>query len=240
MMIKRTLILLFVFLISLNASAFAYVITDPPGDQGDQEGDSINQKIDGKKEGYWIIWAHMRNLPDFKPNDKIEEGNYKTNRKIGMWKKYWANGNLKSEIEVFISSMFLPILESDDSVFDHRMLVLEVFARLCQDSYTVVELFINYDCSDDISSESGVFERIVGAMSKISQTSCDGEPHSGAIQRTKSMRLLALRSLVSLTKCMVEFTDVQPATVSTASARGSIGGGGNWYECSGFNASSFK
>ena len=135
--------------------------------------------------------------------------------------------NLKSEIEVFISSMFLPILESDDSVFDHRMLVLEVFARLCQDSYTVVELFINYDCSDDISSESGVFERIVGAMSKISQTSCDGEPHSGAIQRTKSMRLLALRSLVSLTKCMVEFTDVQPATVSTASARGSIGGGGS-------------
>jgi len=96
MMIKKTLILLFVFLISFNASSFANVITDPPGEQ---EGDSINQKIDGKKEGYWIIWAHMRNLPDFKPNDKIEEGNYKTNRKIGMWKKYWANGNLKSEIE---------------------------------------------------------------------------------------------------------------------------------------------
>ena len=83
MMIKRTFILLFVFLISVNAHAFASLITDPPVDQ---EGDSINQKIDGKKEGYWIIWAHMRNLPDFKPNDKIEEGNYKTNRKIGLWK----------------------------------------------------------------------------------------------------------------------------------------------------------
>ena len=79
MMIKKTLILLFVSLISFNASSFANVITDPPGEQ---EGDSINQKIDGKKEGYWIIWAHMRNLPDFKPNDKIEEGNYKTNRKM--------------------------------------------------------------------------------------------------------------------------------------------------------------
>ena len=116
--------------------------------------------------------------------------------------------NLKSEIEVFISSMFLRILESDDSVFEHRMLVLEVFARLCQDSYTVVEMFINYDCSDEISSESGVFERIVGAMSKISQTSCIGDPNSPQIQRLKHMRLLALRSLVSLTKCMVEFTDV--------------------------------
>lgn len=96
MKINRTIILLFVFLISFNANAFANVFTIP---LGNQEGDSINQKIDGKKEGYWIIWAHMRNLPDFKPNDKIEEGNYKTNRKIGMWKKYWPNGNLKSEIE---------------------------------------------------------------------------------------------------------------------------------------------
>ena len=51
-MIKRTFILLFVFLISVNAHAFAPLITDPPADQ---EGDSINQKIDGKKEGYWII-----------------------------------------------------------------------------------------------------------------------------------------------------------------------------------------
>ena len=115
--------------------------------------------------------------------------------------------------------MFLRILESDDSVFDHRMLVLEVFARLCQDSYTVVELFINYDCSDEISSESGVFERIVGAMSKISQTPCDGDPNSPQVLRMKNMRLLALRSLVSLTKCMVEFTDVQPPSRSTSSSK---------------------
>ena len=92
MLIKRAYILLIAFLVGFNANA----MTDPPGDQ---ENDTINQKIDGKKEGYWIIWAHMRNLPDFKPNDKIEEGNYKSNRKIGMWKKYWPNGNLKSEIE---------------------------------------------------------------------------------------------------------------------------------------------
>ena len=63
--------------------------------------------------------------------------------------------NLKSEIEVFISSMFLPILEAASAVYEHRMLVLEVFARLCQDSYTVVELFINYDCSDDLSTSQG-------------------------------------------------------------------------------------
>ena len=116
--------------------------------------------------------------------------------------------NLKSEIEVFISSMFLPILEAASAVYEHRMLVLEVFARLCQDSYTVVELFINYDCSDDISNESGVFERIVGAMSKIAHTDCSGDPNSHAVRKARAMRLLALRSLVSLTKCLAEFTDV--------------------------------
>ena len=76
MIMKITLILLFVFIIGFDANANIDWITDPPVEQ---EGDSINQKIDGKKEGYWIIWAHMRNLPDFKPNDKIEEI-------LGKWK----------------------------------------------------------------------------------------------------------------------------------------------------------
>ena len=54
---------------------------------------------------------------------------------------------MKNEIEVFISSMFLRILESEESIHDHGMLVLEVFAHICEDSRTVVELFINYDCA---------------------------------------------------------------------------------------------
>lgn len=89
---KSTYILIFISLISFSS----FAITDPITNG---QNDTINQKVDGKKEGYWIIWAHMRNLPDFKPNDKVEEGNYKTNRKIGMWKKYYPNGELQSEIE---------------------------------------------------------------------------------------------------------------------------------------------
>lgn len=40
----------------------------------------------------------MRNLKGYKPDDKYEEGNYKANRKTGLWKRYYASGNLKSEI----------------------------------------------------------------------------------------------------------------------------------------------
>ena len=61
--------------------------------------DSINQTISGKKQGYWIIYGKMRNLPDYKPEGVIEEGIVENSRKKGIWKKYYPNGKLKSEIE---------------------------------------------------------------------------------------------------------------------------------------------
>ncbi|MCB9188712.1 MAG: hypothetical protein H6599_05455 [Flavobacteriales bacterium] len=68
--------------------------TDPT----DQNSDTLNQSVDGKKHGYWVIFAHMRNMPDYAPDDVIEEGRYKMNRKEGAWKKYFPTGNLQSEI----------------------------------------------------------------------------------------------------------------------------------------------
>ncbi len=62
------------------------------------QGRTINQTIDGKKEGPWVIFAKMRNLKGYQPDDKYEEGDYKSNRKTGIWKRYYASGNLKSEI----------------------------------------------------------------------------------------------------------------------------------------------
>ena len=43
----------------------------------------------GLKQGYWIV----------KDNESvIEEGNYLNDKKNGLWKSYFTNGNLKSEI----------------------------------------------------------------------------------------------------------------------------------------------
>jgi antitoxin component YwqK of YwqJK toxin-antitoxin module len=63
-----------------------------------QNTDTINRTVEGKKEGYWIIYAHMRNEPDYMPNDIIEEGLYVASRKEGFWKKYFPSGKLQSEI----------------------------------------------------------------------------------------------------------------------------------------------
>lgn len=86
--------LLTLLLVFLTSFAFANGFDRNDG----QDKDTINQKVDGKKQGYWIIYAHMRDYASYKPNDIVEEGKYKTNRKFGLWKKYFPNGNLMNEI----------------------------------------------------------------------------------------------------------------------------------------------
>ncbi len=52
----------------------------------------------GKKQGKWLITGKMRNDTIYFPNQLVEEGNYYDNRKVGPWKEYHLNGNLKSEL----------------------------------------------------------------------------------------------------------------------------------------------
>lgn len=89
----KNLLLIICIIFSIPMLSFGGV-TDPT----DQSSDTLNQEVDGKKHGYWVIFAHMRNMPDYAPDDVIEEGRYKMNRKDGKWKKYFPTGNLQSEI----------------------------------------------------------------------------------------------------------------------------------------------
>lgn len=47
---------------------------------------------------------------------------------------------LKAEIEVFITNIFLRLLESENSSFDHKSKVLEVFQTICKDHDALVTL----------------------------------------------------------------------------------------------------
>jgi brefeldin A-inhibited guanine nucleotide-exchange protein len=40
---------------------------------------------------------------------------------------------LKAELEVFVTNIFLRILESENSTFEHKLRVLEVFHNICKD-----------------------------------------------------------------------------------------------------------
>ncbi len=52
----------------------------------------------GRKQGYWVIKGFMSNEADFSPNAIVEEGSYTDDRKEGIWKRYFYNGNMRSEI----------------------------------------------------------------------------------------------------------------------------------------------
>jgi len=62
-------------------------------------GDTIN-RIDtlGKKQGYWIKFGKDKPNTRFKEDQKMEEGIYINNRKTGLWKEYYCNGNLKNQL----------------------------------------------------------------------------------------------------------------------------------------------
>lgn len=63
------------------------------------EGDTINYKdAMGKKQGNWKVFNKTKKLPGYKPDQVVEEGEYKDSKKIGVWKRYYSNGKVKDEI----------------------------------------------------------------------------------------------------------------------------------------------
>ena len=89
-----SLIIGVIFCLSLGGHASSYQSYKLNGK------DTINiVDINGKKQGYWIINGSMRNLPEYKAEDIIEEGSYQNSRRIGFWKKYFPGNKLKSNVE---------------------------------------------------------------------------------------------------------------------------------------------
>lgn len=74
--------------------------------------------------------------------------------------------HLKNEIEVFVTTIFLRMLESENSTYDHKVKLLEVFHAICKDPKFQVEIFMNFDC--DLESVD-IFSRIVAGFSKIAK-----------------------------------------------------------------------
>ncbi len=64
------------------------------------QGDTIN-RIDANnlKQGLWKIFNRTKNLPGYEPDQLVEEGAYKDSRKVGIWKRFFPNGNMQDEIE---------------------------------------------------------------------------------------------------------------------------------------------
>lgn len=146
--------------------------------------------------------------------------------------------HLKMQIEVFFKEIFLNILETSSSSFEHKWMVIHALTRICADAQSVVDIYVNYDC--DLSA-ANLFERygtnfilvviiclylvlvdfyfwfifrLVNDLSKIAQGRQALELGASPNQE-KSMRIRGLECLVSILKCMVEWSRdlyVNPST----------------------------
>ena len=54
--------------------------------------------------------------------------------------------HLKSQVEIFFKEIFLNILETPSSSFQHKWLVIQALTRICDDAQSVVDIYVNYDC----------------------------------------------------------------------------------------------
>ncbi|XP_007578104.1 brefeldin A-inhibited guanine nucleotide-exchange protein 2 [Poecilia formosa] len=110
--------------------------------------------------------------------------------------------HLKMQIEVFFREIFLTILETTTSSFEHKWMVIQTLTRICADAQCVVDIYVNYDC--DLNA-ANIFERLVNDLSKIAQGRSGQELGMTPLQEL-SLRKKGLECLVSILKCMVEWS----------------------------------
>lgn len=138
--------------------------------------------------------------------------------------------HLKAEIDIFVTSIFLRILQSENSSFEHKMLVLEVLNNLCDDASILGEIFLNYDCDWNTND---LFRQIIDALAKIAK----GKKETTAAQyanMSSTMRLkmqqndaaLVLKGLECLTatvaslKKAANFVETEKKTTSARTNSG--------------------
>uniref|UniRef100_A0A914L7K4 SEC7 domain-containing protein n=2 Tax=Meloidogyne TaxID=189290 RepID=A0A914L7K4_MELIC len=119
---------------------------------------------------------------------------------INKWKSH-----LKKQLEVFFKEILLSILESPSSSFEHKWAVLNALSKIFDDSQSVVDIYVNYDCH---MTSANIFEELISHLAKIA-SSYSSDPSSPthcqqiAKDREKRMRELALKCLVKALKCLV-------------------------------------
>lgn len=112
--------------------------------------------------------------------------------------------HLKMQIEVFFKEIIVHIIESPSSSFDQKWMVLDALISMCSDAQCIVDLFVNYDC--DLQT-TNIFERIVTILSKIAQSK--GQANANDLPakiKERNLRIRGFQCLVSILKCMVDWS----------------------------------
>ena len=120
-----------------------------------------------------------------------------------VWKIY--REHLKVQISIFNETVFLKILDSENSSYIQKKIVLEYFSK--QDLIYFIELYANYDC---VINEKFLVSRIATALNKIAQGKYIKTDQSFSDEENYELRNLALSTLSNLISSVFNFCDQCP------------------------------
>lgn len=115
-------------------------------------------------------------------------------------------GYLKQEIEVFMSNVFLRVLESPNSSFKQKALVLESLRSLCRDPVLLTQIFLNYDCDFEARN---LYKEIVHMLTKLGGKATSGPALNLSKKDAEQEFELSLAGLEVLTTILRAFLKAQ-------------------------------
>ena len=124
---------------------------------------------------------------------------------INLFFRLWSDfkTHLKQEIAVFNETVFLKILDSNNSSYEHKLCILENFETQAKTEQYYVELYANYDCD---KNENFLVNRIVSVLGKIGQGKYLKGDHMLTSVQENILKTKALLTLVTLVKSLYTFT----------------------------------
>eukprot|EP00117_Sycon_ciliatum_P018371 scpid7307/ scgid0207/ Brefeldin A-inhibited guanine nucleotide-exchange protein 2 len=124
--------------------------------------------------------------------------------------------HLKMQIEVFFKEIFLNILQSTTSSFQHKLLVTLALRKICNDAQCIVTIYLNYDCDLSLAN---IFERLVSDIAHIAQGSNAVLLGHPTPQQEKAIQYAGMECLVGILKSLVAWSSdlyVKPGVAALA------------------------
>ena len=80
--------------------------------------------------------------------------------------------HLKQEVEVFVSNIFLPVLNSENSSKAQKILVLEALQVVCGSTKTLATIFFSFDC--DLNGRD-MYKEIINEVARVAKGTRNGK-----------------------------------------------------------------
>ena len=127
---------------------------------------------------------------------------------------YKFKAHFKDEIQAFMSNIFFRVLESENSSFTQKALVLESLRSLCNDPFLLSQIFLNYDCDfDSMNLYKDIVFHLAQVCAKSTMMSMDhtsaGRSKQKELEEHSELSLASCEVLVTILQAFLKALNIQ-------------------------------